>query len=148
MNQTRWEPRALPRLQREINRVFDNLLGEDYAPDLLPGGGFPSLDISEREDAYVVTADLPGVKRDDIDISVADGVVTIKGEKQAEREEKGDTWYFSERQYGSFSRAFRLPADADEAAVEAELKDGVLTVTVPKSEPKAKAANKVAIKKS
>ena len=108
----------------------------------------PASDARLSDDGYTITVELPGVSEDDIDLTVNEGVVTIKGEKQAEREEKGDTWYFSERQYGSFSRAFRLPADADETAVEAELKDGVLTVTVPKSEPKAKAANKVAIKKS
>lgn len=134
MNLTRWEPRALPRLQREINRIFDNLVGEEYAPDLLPGGGFPSLDISEKDDAYVVTADVPGVKRDDIDISVSDGVVTIKGEKKSEEEKEEAGYQRRERAYGSFTRSFTVPGKVDEEGIKATCKDGVLTLELPKSE--------------
>lgn len=91
--------------------------------------------------------ELPGVAEEDIHLSVEGGVVTVKGEKKTEREEKGDTWYFSERQYGSFARSFRLPADADEAAVNADLKDGVLTITVPRKAPKPKEGKRVPIRK-
>ena len=107
----------------------------------------PASDAQLADDRYVITVELPGVDEKDMDLTVHDGVVTVKGEKKSEREEKGATWYFSERQFGAFSRAFRLPPDADETAVEADLKDGVLTVTVPKSEPKAKAGHKVEIRK-
>ncbi len=108
----------------------------------------PASDAKLAEDSYTITLELPGVAEDDIEITVHEGVVTIQGEKKTEHEEKGETWYFSERQYGAFSRSFRLPADADETGIDANLKDGVLTVTVPKSAPKAKAAKKVEIKKS
>jgi HSP20 family protein len=108
----------------------------------------PASDAKLAEDAYTITMELPGVEEKDIELTVQDGLVRVTGEKKTEREEKGDTWYFSERQYGSFSRSFRLPQDADETGVKAALKDGVLTVTVPKSEPKAKAAKKVQISKS
>ena len=75
-------------------------------------------------------------------------MVTVKGEKKTSREEKGDTWYFSEREYGSFSRTFRLPADADENGVKADLKDGVLTIMVPKLSPeKGTGSKKVQISK-
>lgn len=106
----------------------------------------PASDAKLQDDQYHITLELPGVDEKDMELTVNDGVVTVQGEKRTEREEKGDTWYFSERQYGSFSRSFRLPPDADETAVEADLGNGVLTITVPKSEPKAKAANKVEIK--
>lgn len=105
----------------------------------------PASDASTDETAYRITMELPGVEEKDIDLSVQDGVVTIKGEKSAQREEKGETWFFSERQYGAFSRSFRLPADADGEKVEAHLKDGVLSVTVPKHDGSAPAGRKVTI---
>lgn len=101
----------------------------------------PASEASANKSAYTIALELPGVTEDDIDISVHDGVVTVKGEKRTSREEKGETWFFSERQYGLFTRSFRLPPDADENRVSAELKDGVLTVSVAKraeAEPKAK----------
>lgn len=107
----------------------------------------PASDAKASEDAYRITMELPGVAEKDIDISIHDGVVTVKGEKSAEREEKGDTWFFSERQYGAFSRTFRLPADADGDNISADLKDGVLTLSVPKRTPKAPEARKVKIGK-
>ncbi|MFP4274639.1 MAG: Hsp20/alpha crystallin family protein [Paracoccaceae bacterium] len=108
----------------------------------------PASDASSGDDGYTITMELPGVAEDDIDVSVNAGVVSVRGEKKSEREEKGDTWYFSERQYGAFSRSFRLPADADETKVEAHMKDGVLTVTVPRRpETAAEGARKVAIRK-
>lgn len=108
----------------------------------------PASDAKLADDTYTITMELPGVAEEDIELTVNEGVVSVRGEKKTEREEKGDTWYFTERQYGAFSRSFRLPPDADEAGVAADLKDGVLTITVPKSEPKAAAAKKVEIRKS
>lgn len=97
----------------------------------------PPSEAAGDDQAYRIVMELPGVAEDDIDLSVSDGVVTVKGEKRAEREEEGETWYFSERQYGAFSRSFRLPPDADPAEVRAGLKDGVLTVSVGKRAPDA-----------
>jgi HSP20 family protein len=105
----------------------------------------PASEASSGDGAYRITMELPGVAEDDIALSVEGGVVTVKGEKKTEREEKGDTWYFSERQYGAFSRSFRLPDDADPEGVKAELKDGVLTVTLPRREPKTPDAKRVPI---
>lgn len=107
----------------------------------------PASDASSDDEAYHITMELPGVGEEDIDVAIHDGMVTVKGEKSASREESGETWFFSERQYGSFSRSFRVPPDADGDKVAAELKDGVLTITVPKQAPKATAARKVAISK-
>ena len=107
----------------------------------------PASDASASDNAYHITLELPGVSESDIDVSVHDGVVTVKGEKTQEREEKGDTWFFSERQYGAFSRTFRLPADADGDRLEAHLKDGVLSLSVPKRTEATGEAKKVAIKR-
>ncbi|WP_101068810.1 Hsp20/alpha crystallin family protein [Roseovarius salinarum] len=107
----------------------------------------PASDASASDDAYRISVELPGVSEKDIDISVHDGVVTVKGEKSQEHQEEGDTWFFSERQYGAFSRTFRLPADADGDKIEAGLKDGVLTLSVPKRTPQSPEARKIKISK-
>lgn len=106
----------------------------------------PATEASSGDDAYDISMELPGVAEGDIELTVEDGVVTIRGEKKTETEKQGDTWYFSERQYGAFRRSFRLPADADGAKARARMKDGVLHVSVPKlSTEEASAAKKIAI---
>lgn len=105
----------------------------------------PASEASVGDNAYTISVELPGVAEEDIDVSVADGVLTLKGEKRTEREEKGETWFFSERQYGSFSRSFRLPPDADPSQISGALKDGVLTVTVKKQKASKPDATKVKI---
>jgi HSP20 family protein len=108
----------------------------------------PAAEASEAADAYRITLELPGVAEDDIHVTCDEGVVTVKGEKKTSREEKGETWYFSERQYGAFSRSFRLPADADAAAVAATIKDGVLTVTVPRKTAEPAASKRIPVAKA
>lgn len=95
----------------------------------------PATEAKGGDDAYSIRMELPGVDEKDIDLTVDEGVATVRGEKRTEAEKKGETWYFSERQYGAFRRSFRLPADADAQGVKAEMKDGVLTITVPKTTP-------------
>ncbi len=108
----------------------------------------PATEASGGENAYDIAMELPGVSESDIDLTVEDGVVTIRGEKKTASEKKGDTWYFSERQYGAFRRSFRLPADADGSKASADMKDGVLHVTVPKLAPEqASKAKKIKIGK-
>ncbi|MCF3592995.1 Hsp20/alpha crystallin family protein [Rhodobacteraceae bacterium LMO-12] len=107
----------------------------------------PASDASANENVYRITMELPGVEEKDIDITVNSGVISVKGEKTDSREEKGESWFFSERQYGAFSRSFRLPEDADGAKIEADLKDGVLQITVPKRAPEASEAKRVTIKR-
>lgn len=108
----------------------------------------PASEASADEGGYRIRMELPGVEEKDVKVSLEDGVVTVRGEKQSSREEKGETWYFSEREYGSFSRSFRLPPDADPAAVSADLKDGVLTVAVAKKAPsQGKAGTEIPVTK-
>ena len=105
----------------------------------------PASEASGNDNSYHISIELPGVEEKDITLSAENGVVSLKGEKKTEREEKGETWYFSERQYGSFSRSFRLPPDADEDKVKADLKNGVLTITVPKMRDEPKVNRRVKI---
>ena len=86
--------------------------------------------------------ELPGVSDEDIELAVEDGIMTVSGEKRSHEEKKGDTWFFSERQYGAFRRTFRLPDDAEGDKATAEMKDGVLHVRVPKMAPETTASSK------
>lgn len=108
----------------------------------------PASDASSDDAAYRISMELPGVGETDIEVTADGGTLTVAGEKSSTREDKGDTWFFSERQYGSFRRTFRLPADADEDAIEAHMKDGVLEVTVPRKKPETGAAKTIRVKKS
>ena len=106
----------------------------------------PATEASSSDDAYDISMELPGVSEDDIELTVEDGVVTVRGEKKTQQEKQGDTWYFSERQYGAFRRSFRLPEDADGDKASAKMVDGVLHVSVPKRAPDtAKEARKINI---
>jgi HSP20 family protein len=105
-------------------------LRQRLADEALP---IPAIDVDETDEAYVVSAEVPGVGKDDVNVEYHDGVLTIHGEKRSERKEEQEKRRVTERHYGSFSRSFRLPVDADENAIEAQFKDGVLTVTVGRS---------------
>lgn len=103
-----------------------------------------AVDVSETDKIYTITAELPGVEEQNIEVNVQNGVLTIKGEKQVEKEEKGKNRYLSERSYGSFQRMFGLPKGVDDSKVEAGFHNGVLTVSIPKAvEP---AARKIEVK--
>jgi HSP20 family protein len=94
---------------------------------------FPVVDAAESEKEYRITAELPGMTDKDVEVALANGVLTLKGEKKEEKEEKEKDYYMSERCYGSFHRSFPLPEDVDAERVEAKLKDGVLTVLLPRT---------------
>jgi len=100
----------------------------------------PTVDISESEGEYLIKAELPEVKKEDVKVTVENGVLTLQGERRQEKEEKGKKFHRVERSYGSFIRSFTLPESVDESMVKAEYKDGVLNLHLPKSErvkPKA-----------
>jgi HSP20 family protein len=101
----------------------------------------PAVDVVEKETAYEITAELPGMDEKNIELTVADDMLTIKGEKREEREEKKKDYYLSERRFGSFERSFRLPEGVESDKVEASFKKGVLTVTLPKT-PEAQKKSK------
>lgn len=103
-----------------------------------------AVDVSETDKGYTITAELPGVEEKDINVNVQNGVLTIKGEKQTEKEEKGKNRYLRERSYGSFQRMFGLPKGTDESKVEAGFHNGILTVSIPKAAEAA--ARKIEVK--
>lgn len=101
------------------------------------GAFVPDFDVKETEDAFVFSADLPGLEAKDVDVTLSDNRLSISGKKEEKTEEKGETFYRCERSYGAFSRSFTLPVGADKDKVNAELKNGVLTVSINKK-PEAK----------
>src|SRR5213592_5260735 len=120
-------------LRNQINRVFDDFWGESWlAPRESFAGFWPQVDVTETDKEVKVCAEIPGVDAKDIDVSVENGTLTIKGEKKYEQEEKEKGQYRMERSYGSFERAIELPAEVDESKAKAEFKKGVLRLTLPK----------------
>ena len=122
---------ALRDMERNFNRLFAELGGET---DWQLGIWSPAVDLTETDDAYTLEADLPGLTKDDVDVTVVDNVVTLKGERKQEQEveERGHNRY--ERRYGAFQRSFEVPGGFAADKVEAKFKDGVLQVTLPKRE--------------
>ena len=106
----------------------------------------PAIDMSEDEKAYKISAELPGIDAKDIDVSLSGDMLVLKGEKRQEKEEKDKNYHFSERAYGSFQRAFDLPASVDRNRVAADFSKGVLTITLPKTAEARKPQKKIAIK--
>jgi HSP20 family protein len=119
-------------LHREMNRLFDDVFRGFDAPTLWGGrGAWPQLEVQDADSEYRVTAELPGLEEKDVEVLFEDGVLILRGEKRAEAEDPGRA--FSERVYGRFERRLSL-GDVDEDRIQARFRNGVLTVTVPKSE--------------
>ncbi len=106
----------------------------------------PRSEAKASAGTYEISVELPGVKQDDIEIALHEGVLTVKGEKRSERKEEGEGYFFSEREYGRFQRSFRLPPDADSDKTSAAFSDGVLTISVPKRGEEKAGAKKIRVK--
>lgn len=136
--------RELDVLRREMDSLWDRFTGERPVK-WLKGEWVPSLDVSESKDKVVVKAEAPGIDPKEIDISLSNGILTLKGEKKREREEKDENYHVLERSYGSFSRSLLLPAEVQEDKVKASYKDGILTITFPKTEKAKERAIKIEV---
>jgi HSP20 family protein len=148
------------RLRSEIDRLFDDFgMGswrssfrrgvfdvEPFWRGEISWGKVPAVDIAETAKGYEITAELPGIDEKNVEVGYADGMLTIKGEKKDEKEEKKENYYLSERSYGSFQRSFRVPDGVDADKVEASFKNGVLTVTLPKTPEAQKKDKRIEIK--
>ena len=141
-----WHP--FNTLRRQIDRLFEEFpaaksLGDFQPFDTLAGAwpGMPPVDFVEKDGDYEISAELPGLDEKHVDVKLSNGVLTISGEKKDEKEEKKEGYYFSERRYGSFKRAFRVPDGVDADKIAATFEKGVLKIRLPKS-PEAKAQEK------
>ena len=153
-----WRP--FESFRREIDRLFDDFDGGMWRSpfrrhffDIEPlrraeaaFGAVPAVDVTETDKAYEITAELAGMDEKNVEVRLANGVLTIKGEKQDEKEEKKKDYYVRERSFGSFERTFQVPDGVDADKIEANFKKGVLTVTLPKSTEAQKSEKKIAVK--
>ena len=133
----RWRPyRELATLQDEMNSLLESFFGRGVSGEPEPAGVMwgPRVDIRETENGFVVEAELPGLTKEDIKLSVHASTLTLEGEKRVEEKEKGKNWHRQERSFGKFQRVFTLPSVVDPQRISAAFKNGVLTVELPKSE--------------
>ena len=132
---TRRPVRNLFNLHNEMGRVFGDLFApHEGGTETEETSWIPTVDISETGNGYEIRADLPGVSEDDVNVSVTDNVLTVRGEKRQEEETESKNYHRVERRYGSFQRRFTLPRHIETDAIKAEFKDGVLTLGIPKAE--------------
>jgi HSP20 family protein len=135
MNIVKWSPfRELEDIQTRLNRFFNEtpfrpLEGED----LVFADWAPPVDIQETDKEYLITTELPDVKKEEVKVEMLDGVLTIEGERKREKEEKGKKFHKVERSYGKFVRQFALPPEVEATKIQAEFKDGMLNVHLPKA---------------
>lgn len=126
-----WRP--LRELRREFDRIWDEFFGRVRVPEKWEEWEWsPAIDVSETDEAVVVRADVPGLDPQDIEVSLSGNILTIKGEKKKEKEEKKENFYRVERFYGSFVRSIELPTEVEGDKVEATYKNGVLKIVLPK----------------
>jgi HSP20 family protein len=152
--------RPFEALRRQVDRIFEDF---DRNPWRLPfarslfdaepftargvfGAALPAVDVAEHEKQYEITAELPGLSEGDIEVSLANQVLTIKGEKKEEKEDEQKDYHVSERRYGSFRRSFQVPEGVDTGKIEASFKNGVLTLVLPKSAEAQQQEKKIEIK--
>jgi len=150
----------LQQLREEMDQLFDGFFSRSFFPrggrDLwnwepfraLGGDGrfVAPIDLKESKTGYTLEAELPGMSEKDIELELHDGVLTLKGEKRSERDEKKDDYHVTERSFGSVRRTLRLPEGVEEDKISADFKNGVLTVTLPKSKEARQKARKIAVK--
>lgn len=136
----RWEPlgrsampwQAFGNLRRRMDRLFDEF-AQDDSDEVVQSRWLPVVDVSENEDAYLIHAEVPGMVKKDIKITLQENVLTVSGEKRIDREKKNHNYHLVERSHGLFSRSFTLPSKVESDKIKADFKDGVLNVTVPKA---------------
>jgi HSP20 family protein len=132
-----WEPvREFSRLRDEMDNLFGRVFGDSSVLKLPSGrdGWMPSVDVYEEEDAIVVKADLPGVKKENVNITGTENALTIEGQLEEEKEEKKDNYYSRERRVGRFHRTISMPMTVDMEKAKATFKDGIVTISLPKIE--------------
>ena len=139
-----WRARKeLEALRREMDRLWEGFFGERVFEPVEKWS--PALDLAETKDNLVVTAELPGIDPKDISIDLSGDILTVRGEKKQEKEEKEENYHLIERRYGSFTRSIRLPVKIDEEKIKASYKNGVLKIVLPKSEEVKKKEIKIKV---
>jgi len=144
-----WRPFGgeLSSFRQEMDKLWDRFFGEMPLTRRITGEWWPTVDVSETKDNFVIKAELPGMDDKDVSVTISGDVLTIKGEKNKEEEEKDEHHYRAERYYGSFERSFQLPSSVKADKIEADFEKGILKVTLPKVEEAKKKEVKIKVKK-
>jgi HSP20 family protein len=135
MAMSRWDPfRELSSIQNELNRLFGRTFTPEAGEAARGASWVPAVDVAETQDRFVITAELPGVKPEEVDISVENSILMIQGERRFYEETKEEDYHRIERRFGSFARSVTLPSTADPEGIQASFDEGVLRIEVPKKE--------------
>lgn len=151
LRRTRREEFGLAPLQRQMNRWMEEMMSDFRVPAMLEGGEvafMPRITVKESESEISVRADLPGVNPEDIEISLSDRGITLRGERREEREEEDRQRYYMEQSYGAFERYIPLDAEVDESKVDARFRRGVLEISLPKTQEARAKTRKIEVKSS
>lgn len=146
---------SFSRIHSEMEKMMNDMF-KDYLPSLSKNSGkalgmsflTPKINISEKEDTYKISAEIPGVDEKDIDLSMSNGMLNIRAEKKEEKEDKDEQYHRYERYYGTFTRSISLPDNIDENSIEAKFKNGVLNISIKKSKEAKSATKKIEVKGS
>jgi len=137
--------REFEKMRREMDRFWDSFFERGPTKAEVGGEFLPALDLAEKDNELVVKCEVPGLEPKDIDISLSDGVLTIRGEKKQEREEKEADYHLVERSYGTFTRSIQLPKEVQSDKISASYKNGILKINLPKSEEAKKKEVKIKV---
>ena len=144
-----WHP--FEDLRHEVDRLFEDFGRGDWLRPLRPINletilRQPAVDIAEKDKAFEITAELPGLDVKNVEVTLRNGNIILKGEREDQKEEKAKDYYLQERQYGAFERSFAVPDGVDTAKIDASFKNGILTITLPKTAEAQKPEQKIAVK--
>ncbi|MDH3475310.1 MAG: Hsp20/alpha crystallin family protein [Rhodospirillales bacterium] len=152
-----WFNTSFTDLRRQMDRLFDSFAGGWHLPSIGAPLAMPrwaegtiavQFDVSETDDSYEISAELPGLEEKDVEVSLEGDLLTVKGEKKAESEKKKKDYYVMERHYGAFRRSFRLPETVDDSKIKASFDKGVLHLTLPKAAEAKRKAKKIEISRA
>ena len=133
MNLINWRPKTVSSYQTLPN-IFERMIDDNFFYDYDNNNWTPSVDINESNDAFMITADLPGIKKSDIEVKVEENVLILKAERKIDKKNVNEKYHFSERRSGTFSRSFKLPKSVKEEKITADFDNGVLSIIIPKAE--------------
>ena len=133
MNLINWRPKTVSS-HRNLPNVFEKMIDDNFFFDYDNNNWTPSVDINESNDAFMITADLPGIKKSDIEVKVEENLLILNAERKIDKTNDNEKYHFSERRSGTFSRSFKLPKSVKEEKITADFDNGVLSINIPKAE--------------
>ena len=145
MNLINWRPKTVSSYQT-IPNIFERMMDDNFFFDYNSNDLTPSVDINESNDAFMISADLPGVKKSDIEVKVEENTLILSANRHLDKSDNNEKFHYNERSFGTFSRSFKLPKAVKEEKITAKLDNGVLSIVIPKAEDAIKSNRLIAVK--